>query len=159
MRTTTVVRWWRAVGPLLLCLGLASCDETLADGMAEDASTGPEDKCRICHGNPPPAPGHPVALPGLGLCYACHPETVDRATGQINLAVGAHMNGSVDYRFPACNSCHGAPPSTPHPDDGDCTKCHGCVVNETGELDPAYLYLHMNGEINVESPPACPPLE
>ena len=61
--------------------------------------------CTSCHGMPPD--GHP-GLAGTvtaATCNQCHPSAVN-ATGTINLAAGAHLNGVPDVNF-NCTSCHG----------------------------------------------------
>ncbi len=74
--------------------------------------------CNFCHAFPPDTAGHrgdalatpPVPpVPSVATaCSQCHPETV-LASGAINAATGAHMNGKLDG---GCNSCHGFPPAT-----------------------------------------------
>lgn len=50
-----------------------------------------------------------------------------------------------------CDSCHGAPPSAPHPQRIDCSTCHGGTVNPDGTID-LEGGLHIDGV--VEAPTA-----
>ncbi len=63
---------------------------------------GSQAQCDSCHGAPPPAP-HPQS----SRCVTCHADTVDEQ-GRIRLDLGKHINGVVDSRGTACNSCHGS---------------------------------------------------
>lgn len=63
-----------------------------------------------------------------------------------------HRNAQPEWQAPrssteACGSCHGLPPSAPHPQNADCSKCHGAVINaERVIVQPA---LHVNGKIEL----------
>jgi len=47
----------------------------------------------------------------------------------------------------ACGSCHGLPPSAPHPQSRLCHTCHGEIIDSAGKfVNPA---LHVNGEVNL----------
>jgi hypothetical protein len=48
--------------------------------------------------------------PASSACRNCHPDSI-RADGNIDVAGGKHINGSLDVRF-SCDSCHPAPPPT-----------------------------------------------
>ncbi len=51
----------------------------------------------------------------------------------------------------ACGSCHGLPPAAPHPQNSDCSKCHGAVVDANGNF--VNKSLHING--NIDTGTAC----
>ena len=59
----------------------------------------------------------------------------------------------VDGAQATCGSCHGNPPSLPHPDRTDCGTCHGDVIGVDGKtfVDPT---LHINGKVDV-APLTC----
>jgi predicted CxxxxCH...CXXCH cytochrome family protein len=56
--------------------------------------------CGSCHGVPPPPPHLQH-----GACWLCHPESVG-ADGYL-LRGGKHLDGSIEVRSQACDSCHG----------------------------------------------------
>jgi predicted CxxxxCH...CXXCH cytochrome family protein len=45
-----------------------------------------------------------------------------------------------------CGSCHSLPPPDPHPNEGDCARCHEAAYNGD-DLDPA---IHIDGQVNRE---------
>jgi predicted CxxxxCH...CXXCH cytochrome family protein len=50
----------------------------------------------------------------------------------------------------ACDSCHGMPPATPHPQADECSVCHSEVVSgEPGNLSIIAPWLHVNGIVEV----------
>jgi len=69
----------------------------------------------------------------------------------------------------ACGSCHGLPPGLPHPQLGDCSRCHGAVIDRARAFVAPDL--HVDGKQEVVSltcsschgsanrrlrPPICP---
>jgi len=55
----------------------------------------------------------------------------------------------------ACGSCHGLPPTAPHPQSELCSACHGDVVDAQNDIvSPS---LHVNGSVEFEAGPcsAC----
>ena len=53
-------------------------------------------QCGACHALPPaPSTGHPSVPSSLGICWECHPDTVN-SDGTINVAGGKHVNGVID---------------------------------------------------------------
>lgn len=100
-----------------------------ADGAAPSYS-GTQASCAnvYCHGNTllPPNPG----------------ETVKRTP------VWTQVDGS----FNACgSSCHTNPPGGSHPRNGQCSSCHGAVVDASGVI--ASGALHVNGTVEVNPAP------
>ncbi len=54
----------------------------------------------------------------------------------------------VDGSQAACGACHGLPPTGRHPVDTQCSRCHGAVIDESGNIkNPA---LHINGIVDVD---------
>lgn len=53
----------------------------------------------------------------------------------------------------ACGTCHGLPPALPHPQNPDCSQCHGMVVL----ADKTFVSpeLHVNGTVDMSSGPLC----
>src|SRR5262245_1405119 len=49
-----------------------------------------------------------------------------------------------------CDSCHGAPPSLPHPQRTDCATCHGGTVKPDGTID-IQRGLHIDGVVQAPS--------
>ncbi|MFL5391535.1 MAG: CxxxxCH/CxxCH domain c-type cytochrome [Myxococcales bacterium] len=49
-----------------------------------------------------------------------------------------------------CTSCHGAPPSAPHPQRTDCHTCHPGTVNGDGTIDKQ-TGLHVDGKVEVNA--------
>ena len=47
-----------------------------------------------------------------------------------------------------CGSCHGAPPDAPHPQNKDCSRCHGDGFDANGKF--VNRSLHLNGKIDIE---------
>jgi len=72
---------------------------------------GSQAACGTCHGAPPPPP-HVASTD----CHACHPGTVN-AAGDIDVALGLHINGTVETNALACDSCHGGGGSAAPPVD------------------------------------------
>lgn len=52
---------------------------------------------------------------------------------------------------PECDTCHGNPPASPHPESAECYACHGETVKEDGTID-AEGGFHMNGTTDLDSP-------
>ncbi|WP_242343295.1 CxxxxCH/CxxCH domain c-type cytochrome [Anaeromyxobacter terrae] len=90
---------------------------TLAAGGSTPAptwtvvSTGPT-TCSSCHGAPPPLP-HPQSAD----CSRCHKGTV-LATGEIDVAGGKHLDGTVQVDGGGCTACHGTEGVNPAPPVG-----------------------------------------
>jgi predicted CxxxxCH...CXXCH cytochrome family protein len=88
---------------------------------------GSQAACGTCHGNPPAAP-HPQQMPS---CFVCHPGSV-QTNGQIDIAGGKHINGTVEQQLPHPLPAWSTPGSANFHGDavfangiGYCTPCHG----------------------------------
>lgn len=71
---------------------------------------------------------------------------------------GSYCHGNADPvwtepRTPeeACGSCHALPPPAPHPQSGDCSECHGDVIDSDGEFVDGTL--HVNGTVELGALP------
>lgn len=129
---------------LAFALALSACGDArpLGEGTGGTALL----ECTSCHGTPPPPP-HPPA----GDCFDCHSATVDAETRII--PGGGHMNGQTDFALQgdtSCTACHGYPPAAPHPQDADCSGCHGDTVRADDQtlIPPAEGGAHMNGNVD-----------
>jgi predicted CxxxxCH...CXXCH cytochrome family protein len=54
---------------------------------------------------------------------------------------------AVGQEEAACGTCHGLPPTEPHPQAEDCSRCHQRVVDETMRIIDAAL--HVNGTVEI----------
>ncbi|MBL8921232.1 MAG: hypothetical protein JNJ54_20380 [Myxococcaceae bacterium] len=124
--------------------------------------------CDDCHTVPTRAddPGHLGLLPaevnfgasaqargaqptwdGARCSTYCHGQTLDAGAGTNTTPMWNVVNGSQA----ACGTCHGRPPGGTHPNNPQCSTCHGAVIApDGGFLDPS---LHINGL--VEAQVAC----
>jgi predicted CxxxxCH...CXXCH cytochrome family protein len=59
-----------------------------------------------------------------------------------NIAVWTNQDGSQIQ----CGRCHGMPPGGTHPDEDECSECHGSVVNQNLQIIAPTL--HVNGQVN-----------
>lgn len=91
--------------------------------------------CDGCHGAPPDSPKHPK----MDRCGKCHAATVDDQGALV--AGGKHMNGEVEFGYPAgCVACHGADTSPAPPPD------------HNGKVDPTLATVgahttHLKGKV------------
>ncbi len=87
---------------------------------------------------------------GTATCSGvyCHGATL-MPGGTVTAPVWTLVDGTQS----ACGTCHSLPPGPPHPDEEECSDCHGDVVSETmAFVDPS---LHINGEVNAGEAGAC----
>jgi len=116
--------------------------------------------CNACHKQPsqPEATGHyNDSTPGMvemtfgdvASSGGSDPEwDVDAST-----CSNVHCHGGVemDWRFEnvefSCASCHTYPPEGSHPDNSNCSECHGSVV-DTDNTTFVAPGLHVNGTVN-----------
>jgi predicted CxxxxCH...CXXCH cytochrome family protein len=82
---------------------------------------GTQAACGTCHGSPPPAP-HPAST----ACHQCHSSTVG-ADGEIDLARGTHVNGTLELDGLGCTGCHGSDTNAAPP------------LSTRGESDPSLI--------------------
>ncbi len=61
---------------------------------------------------------------------------------------------TVDGSQATCDSCHGAPPPPPHPDNSDCGLCHPTMTPGAG-LVIAYPALHIDGNLDLRDDQPC----
>ncbi|ABS26026.1 cytochrome C family protein [Anaeromyxobacter sp. Fw109-5] len=120
--------------------------------------------CDACHVAPPPEnpaahiDGDPGFVPGVlaradGAAAAFH-EADASCTVYCH---GATLRGgsrtapvwtTVDGTQATCGSCHGLPPSAPHPQRFDCERCHPDSLTPAGPgaIAPS---LHLNGQVEL----------
>lgn len=106
-------------------------------------------QCNGCHGAPPPfaVKKHPQ----LGQCELCHADTA--GPNQTIANASNHMNGKVEVKLVAgdsCTSCHAAPPPPSvknHPQDKNCQGCHA----DSADIGMTILSggKHNNGKVDV----------
>jgi predicted CxxxxCH...CXXCH cytochrome family protein len=78
----------------------------------------------------------------------CHGSTL--SGGVAPNPVWTSVSGSQSQ----CDSCHGAPPPAPHPDNPDCGQCHGSMI--AGQPTTiAYPDLHIDGKVDVNTDLPC----
>ncbi len=105
--------------------------------------------CGSCHGNPPPAPKHPINK----NCSQCHADSIGADLQP--LVGGKHMDGKVQISFSKdvdCASCHGDPPAVvasgaKHPISTKCSDCHAESVG--ADKMPLAGGKHMDGKVQV----------
>ena len=62
----------------------------------------------------------------------------------------------VDGSQSQCGGCHALPPTEGHPSSDDCSKCHGCVSDDTNAIRPESAQFHIDGKVNMEKEGECP---
>lgn len=72
----------------------------------------------------------------------CHGTTM--SGGEHTIPLWTKVDGSQI----TCDSCHGFPPPSPHPQSEACHACHGDTVDAAGELD-VEGGLHINGSLQL----------
>jgi len=105
-----------------------------------------------------------VSIPGAGA--SPREAGTQAVTCSSTYCHGATMAGGTakspvwnppDARFSACDACHGAPPSAPHPVAtlSQCAGCHGTTMAPDGTV--AHPEKHVNGiaEVSVAGTLAC----
>ena len=65
-------------------------------------------------------------------------------------AVAAPLWTQVDGSQITCDSCHGAPPPAPHPQNPDCRHCHPGTIGPNGLINVAGG-LHMDGQVEFDA--------
>ncbi len=87
---------------------------TLQGGNAKspvwNVVNGSQKSCGSCHGFPP-LPSH-SSYPNNMNCSSCHPGTV-LPSGEIDVAGGLHIDGTVQGPSSGCTSCHGGVDESP----------------------------------------------
>jgi len=78
----------------------------------------------------------------------CHGTTL--SGGQVSAPKWTQIDGTQTQ----CDSCHGAPPPSPHPADADCGKCHASMT-AGGGMVITNAALHINGTLEVTGDLAC----
>ena len=79
---------------------------------------------------------------GASCTNYCHGDTLN-ANGTNTTPVWTQVDGTQA----ACGTCHGTPPGGAHPQNSDCSLCHGDVIATDGSwVDPS---LHINGQVDV----------
>jgi len=110
---------------------------------------GGEKACSVCHGYPPAEP-HPQDA----SCTTCHPGSV-KADGTLNTEEGLHKNGTteIEWETATCGACHGIPPTPEegHPPGDDCSKCHGCVIEDGQTFSEAGKEYHADGKVQMKN--------
>ena len=157
-------------GAALRCAGTYCHGATLAGGSLTDPLwvrvDGTQTACGTCHGNPPPTPH-----PDEGSCRACHPATIN-ASGGIDVAGGAHINGRLDLAISGrCGACHDVPPDTGSHRAHVAADASGASYGDTGRADTAIGHVfgcgnchptddafHGDGAVQVDlDPTGAPP--
>ncbi len=132
--------------------------------LTESASHDPI-ACTECHVVPKPATSFPtgtsIVRPGAQITFG------DLAKAKGSSPTYDYNNASCsntychqsivptnnpDWQAPrdstaACGSCHGLPPASPHPQNSDCFKCHGSVIDQNRQF--VNKKLHINGQVDT----------
>jgi predicted CxxxxCH...CXXCH cytochrome family protein len=87
----------------------------------------------------------PVFTASSATCAStyCHGATLN-AGGETTVPTWTKVDGSQGK----CASCHGYPPSAPHPQNGMCNACHPLTVTVDGSIDVAGGR-HIDGTVDV----------
>ena len=128
--------------------GLTIIGSSLHRNKKTDVSVVNGADCAGCHGLPP-IEKHPKQT----TCHLCHGATV--GSDQKLLPGVKHPTGKLDFAIDTtkCDTCHGAPPALPHPQQTNCTPCHAATVGTDGKLLP--VGGHANGKVDMTLPTAC----
>ena len=136
--------------------------------LTESASHKPI-RCTECHTVPDRvfAPGHLDNPKGAKITFGDLPVNVAKAKNSSPTydASNATCSNTYCHQFyapsnspiwqaprdstAACGSCHGLPPTAPHPQNTECFKCHGSVIDQNRKF--VNKQLHINGQIETAS--------
>lgn len=74
----------------------------------------------------------------------CHGQTLDGGAGSNTTPTWTTVNGTQA----ACGTCHALPPGGPHPQNPQCSTCHGAVIGPDGGFVDGSL--HINGQVEAQ---------
>lgn len=84
----------------------------------------------------------------------CHGATLTSGTGGAGGTATTPLWSKVDGTQAQCQSCHGFPPPTPHPQNSDCGSCH---MNVQAGANTTFTDAtkHVDGNLDVNANQAC----
>ena len=81
----------------------------------------------------------------------CHGATQPDPGGTARTPTWTRVDGTQRQ----CTSCHGAPPSAPHPQDANCMNCHAPVAGPGITIAAAGAAQHIDGTVQVNNGQPC----